>query len=138
MFRIENGGWNRVQRDASLIRTLVFIDEQNIPEKDEWDDEDVISQHFVVYDQDIPIATARLLNNHSVGRVSVLKEYRGKGIGRLIMLKIIAEAQKQYRPFLYLSSQLHAIAFYKKLGFDVQGDEFEECGIPHIEMWMLL
>lgn len=136
MFSVKQGSWDQLQQDAKLIRELVFISEQNIPEQDEWDDQDAISQHFVVYDQNQPIATARLLANNSVGRVAVLKPYRGQGIGRLIMLEIIAYAQAQKRPSLQLSSQVHAISFYEKLGFSIQGDEYDECGIPHIEMVM--
>lgn len=136
MFSVKQGSWDQLQQDAKLIRELVFISEQNIPEQDEWDDQDAISQHFVVYDQNQPIATARLLANNSVGRVAVLKAYRGQGIGRLIMLEIIAYAQAQKRPSLQLSSQVHAISFYEKLGFSIQGDEYDECGIPHIEMVM--
>lgn len=136
MFSVKQGSWDQLQQDAKLIRKLVFISEQNIPEQDEWDDQDAISQHFVVYDQNQPIATARLLANNSVGRVAVLKAYRGQGIGRLIMLQIIAYAQAQKRPSLQLSSQVHAVSFYEKLGFSIQGDEYDECGIPHIEMVM--
>lgn len=136
MFSVKQGSWDQLQQDAKLIRELVFISEQNIPEQDEWDNQDAISQHFVVYDQNQPIATARLLANNSVGRVAVLKTYRGQGIGRLIMLEIIAYAQAQKRPSLQLSSQVHAISFYEKLGFSIQGDEYDECGIPHIEMVM--
>ncbi|HBO71256.1 MAG TPA: GNAT family N-acetyltransferase [Acinetobacter sp.] len=136
MFSVKYGSWDQLQQDAKLIRKLVFISEQNIPEQDEWDDQDAISQHFVVYDHNQPIATARLLANNSVGRVAVLKAYRGQGIGRLIMLQIIAYAQAQKRPSLQLSSQVHAISFYEKLGFSIQGDEYDECGIPHIEMVM--
>lgn len=138
MYRVKSGSWGELKQDAKLIRTLVFINEQNIPEKDEWDDQDVLSQHFIIYDQEYPVATARILKNHSIGRVAVLKEYRSKGIGRLIMLKIIEDAQNKNRPFLHMSSQVHAISFYKKLGFSVEGDVYDECGIPHVEMRMLL
>lgn len=121
-----------------MIRTQVFICEQGITEADEWDDQDLISQHFVIYDQDQPIATARLLENNRVRRVAVLKAYRGQGLGQMIMLEIIGYAQKQCRSVLTLSSQVHAISFYEKLGFIVQGNSYDECGIPHIEMTMSL
>lgn len=136
MYRIKQGHWDQLQQDAKLIRTQVFICEQGITEADEWDDQDLISQHFVIYDQDQPIATARLLENNSVGRVAVLKAYRGQGLGQIIMLEIISYAQKQRRSVLTLSSQVHAISFYEKLGFIVQGNSYDECGIPHIEMTM--
>ncbi|MCH7295964.1 GNAT family N-acetyltransferase [Acinetobacter higginsii] len=136
MYQVKQGNWDQLQQDAKLIRTLVFIQEQGIAEADEWDEQDAISQHFVIYDQDQPIATARLLQNNSVGRVAVLKAYRGQGLGQMIMLDIIAFAKQQERAFLHLSSQVHAMSFYQQLGFVVQGDEYDECGIPHIEMRM--
>lgn len=138
MFRVQSGHWDKLEQDAKFIRKQVFIIEQNIPEEEEWDDQDMISQHFVIYDQDQPIATARLLQNNSVGRVAVLKAYRGQGIGRMIMLEIIRQAHQQDRTFLQLSSQVHAISFYEKLGFSIQGDAYDECGIPHIKMQLVI
>ncbi len=138
MFRVQSGHWDKLEQDAKFIRKQVFIIEQNIPEEEEWDDQDMISDHFVVYDQDQPIATARLLQNNSVGRVVVLKAYRGQGIGRMIMLEIIRQAHQQDRKFLHLSSQVHAISFYEKLGFSIQGDAYDECGIPHIKMQLVI
>ena len=138
MYQVKHGRWDQLQQDAKLIRTQVFICEQGITEADEWDDQDLISQHFVIYDQDQPIATARLLQDNSVGRVAVIQKYREQGIGRLIMLEIIEHAQQQQYSFLKLSSQLHAISFYEKLGFVTQGNPYDECGIPHIEMMMPL
>lgn len=138
MFRVQSGHWDKLEQDAKFIRKQVFIIEQNIPEEEEWDDQDMISDHFVVYDQDQPIATARLLQNNSVGRVAVLKAYRGQGIGCMIMLEIIRQAHQQDRKFLQLSSQVHAISFYEKLGFSIQGDAYDECGIPHIKMQLVI
>ena len=138
MFRVQSGHWDKLEQDAKFIRKQVFIIEQNIPEEEEWDDQDMISDHFVVYDQDQPIATARLLQNNSVGRVAVLKAYRGQGIGRMIMLEVIRQAHQQDRKFLHLSSQVHAISFYEKLGFSIQGDAYDECGIPHIKMQLVI
>lgn len=138
MFRVQSGYWDKLEQDAKFIRKQVFIIEQNIPEEEEWDDQDMISDHFVVYDQDQPIATVRLLQNNSVGRVAVLKAYRGQGIGRMIMLEIIRQAHQQDRKFLQLSSQVHAISFYEKLGFSIQGDAYDECGIPHIKMQLVI
>jgi hypothetical protein len=138
MHRVQSGHWDKLEQDAKFIRKQVFIIEQNIPEEEEWDDQDMISDHFVVYDQDQPIATARLLQNNSVGRVAVLKAYRGQGIGRMIMLEIIRLAHRQHRTFLQLSSQVHAISFYEKLGFSIQGDAYDECGIPHIKMQLVI
>lgn len=135
-FMIQHATWSEMEQDARQIRTAVFIEEQNIASEDEWDAEDAVSLHFMVYDNSHAIATARLLENHSVGRVAVLKGYRGQGVGRLLMLEIIEQAKKEQRPLLKLSAQVHAISFYESLGFKVQGSEYLDCGIPHVNMMM--
>jgi len=137
-FVIQSGPWSQLQHDAKLIRSMVFIEEQHISEADEWDEQDAISLHFVVYAQDQPIATARLLENNSIGRVAVLQQYRGEGIGKLLMQQIIQVAKQQNRAFLQLSAQVYAIRFYENLGFQVQGEEYLDCEIPHIDMGLSL
>ena len=137
-YMIRSGCWDELQQDAQFIREQVFIQEQQIAVEDEWDSEDFTSQHFVVYDQDNPIATARLLTHNSIGRVAVLKSYRGLGVGRLLMLAIIEQAQQQQRVFLKLSAQVHAIAFYESLGFVIEGQHYLDCDIPHVDMRRLL
>ncbi|MGB8696713.1 MULTISPECIES: GNAT family N-acetyltransferase [Acinetobacter] len=136
-FTIRPGSWDELQDDAKLIREQVFIQEQQIAVEDEWDVEDAVSLHFVVYDQDQPIATARLLQNNSVGRVAVLRSHRGVGIGKLLMERIIQQAKYEQRKFLKLSSQVHAIQFYAALDFKVEGEQYLDCGIPHIDMRLL-
>ena len=106
--------------------------------EDEWDDQDAIALHFMVYDEQKAIATARLLLNHSVGRVAVLSQYRGQSVGRILMQQIIFQAKIEQRPLLKLSAQVHAIHFYERLGFAVQGSEYLDCGIPHVDMAMML
>ena len=133
-YKIVSGTWQELQQHAEVIRRAVFIEEQNIAEADEWDDQDNISLHFIVFDANKAIATARLLQNNSIGRVAVLEEFRGLGIGKLLMLEIIAQAKQQQRKKLQLSAQQHAISFYENLGFKVEGDFYLDCGIPHINM----
>ena len=132
------GTWAELQSDAKPIREQVFIQEQQIAAADEWDTQDEISQHFVVCDGEQVIATARLLPNHSIGRVAVLASHRGQGIGKLLMQEIIQQARIQQRPLLQLSSQVHAMSFYQALGFQVCGEAYMDCGIPHIDMQMSL
>ena len=136
--KIMSGSWDELAQDARVIREAVFIQEQQIAPEDEWDAEDTISTHFVAYLQDHPVATARLLKNHSIGRVAVLQSARGTGIGQNIMQAVIDQAKTEQREFLKLSSQVHAIGFYQNLGFDVQGEEYLDCGIPHIDMYLSL
>ena len=137
-FSIRTGSWSELKHYAMPIREHVFIQEQHINPEDEWDAQDEICTHFVVFDEDKQIATARLLSNHSIGRVAVLKAYRGLGIGHDLMKFIIEFAKQENRPNLILSAQVHAIPFYQNLGFEIQGDEYLDCGIPHINMFMSL
>lgn len=134
--QIRSGKWAQLEQDAKWIREQVFIQEQQIAPEDEWDAEDAVSLHFMVYDQAQPVATARLLNNNSIGRVAVLKAYRGQGVGKLLMEAVISQARTERREFLKLSSQVHAVSFYAGLGFAVHGEEYLDCGIPHIDMQM--
>ncbi|QOW47129.1 MULTISPECIES: GNAT family N-acetyltransferase [Acinetobacter] len=134
---IRSGSWVLLATEAKMVRTDVFIQEQNIAEHDEWDTEDDTSLHFVMYDQQQAIATARLLKNNSIGRVAVLKNYRGQGIGQQLMQYIIMVAATEQRAFLKLSAQVHAIGFYEKLGFQVKGERYLDCGIPHVDMFLM-
>ena len=134
--KIEAGDWASLKQHAQKIRELVFIQEQDIPENEEWDDLDSVSLHFIVWDDTTVIATARLLPNNSIGRVAVLKSHRGLGIGFKLMQEIILVARQEQRKFLELSAQVHAISFYEKLGFQCEGREYLDCGIPHITMKM--
>ncbi|WP_436915620.1 GNAT family N-acetyltransferase [Acinetobacter gandensis] len=136
--QIEHGTWQMLRHDAMPVREQVFIQEQHIAAKDEWDAEDAVSVHFVVRDETIVIATARLLRNNSIGRVAVLATHRGQGVGRILMQYIIQYAQQEHREFLKLSAQVHAIDFYANLGFVLEGEEYLDCGIPHIDMRMSL
>lgn len=138
MYKIIAGGWEQLEKGAKYIREQVFIQEQGIAPEDEWDDLDTMVLHFIVYDQEQPIATARLLPQHSVGRVAVLMPYRKQGIGKILMQHIIDYARNQKLPYLKLSAQTYVTAFYEALGFKVQGEVYQDCGIPHIDMVLAL
>lgn len=137
-FKIISGSWASLASAVKPIREAVFIKEQQIAPEDEWDAEDAVSLQFAVYDQQQVIATARLLENGSIGRVAVLKAHRGLGIGKQLMLEIIRQAKRQQRSFVKLSAQEHAIPFYAALGFQVQGETYLDCGIVHVDMQMVL
>lgn len=151
-YRVVAGDWASLKPDASYIREQVFILEQEIDPTDEWDEQDPISVHFVVYaqgnsegqsqhqdsNQGQAIATARLLKDDHVGRVAVLKSHRGQGIGKVVMREIIQYAKTEQRSQLVLSAQVHAIEFYRGLGFEVQGETYLDCNIPHVDMTMSL
>lgn len=117
------------------IRTAVFIYEQQVPEDLEWDEFDPVSLHVLALNSDDqPIGTARLLPDGHIGRMAVLKEWRGKGIGSAMLQRILEESSHRGMQKAMLNAQMAAIKFYEKFGFQVSGEEFMEAGIPHIKM----
>lgn len=136
--KIISGSWKDLATPAKMIREAVFIQEQHIAAEDEWDAEDAVAVHFIVFQQDQAIATARLLSNNSIGRVAVLTTARGLGVGQRLMQAVIEYARAEQRKLVKLSSQVHAIGFYQALGFEAQSDEYLDCGIPHIDMYLKL
>lgn len=120
------------------LRRTVFIEEQNVPEADEMDDLDADAIHLLATDDaDRPVATARLLVRDEIGkigRVCVLADQRGTGLGAALMRAAIdalaARGVRQVR----LGSQTHAMGFYEKLGFVAEGPVYDDAGIPHRDM----
>ena len=133
-FSVVKGNWTTHRIELSRIRRLVFIDEQQVPEADEWDPYDETSQHWLAYnDRGESIATARLKPDGQVSRMAVLKPYRGLGVGSLLLRAVIEVAHQQSKS-VYLYSQTHAVGFYEQFGFHTVGEKFLDAGIPHIEM----
>ncbi|REI04145.1 GNAT family N-acetyltransferase [Staphylococcus felis] len=136
MFKV---GTNRsIYRDALYIRKKVFIEEQGVSKAEEIDQYEDKCQYIVGYDDNhSPIATARyrLVNNIvKVERVAVMPAQRGQNIGQLLMQTLEKDAiAKGYHHFK-LGAQLHAVPFYEKLGYHIDGDIFIDAGIPHYHM----
>lgn len=125
-----------------LLRRIVFIEEQGVSEADELDDLDDGAIHLLARDQGRPVASARLLLQGEVGkigRVCVLKEMRGTGLGQLLMLKALEELSRLPEiTTAKLGAQCHALGFYEKLGFTAFGPIYDDAGIPHRDMKIVL
>jgi predicted GNAT family N-acyltransferase len=114
------------------VREPVFVVEQQCPLDEEWDALDAPSHHALALDeQDRPVATGRLTPDRKIGRMAVLAEQRGSGVGAQIMEHLIAKARTLGYPDLALSSQVHAIRFYERFGFVAEGPEYLDANIPH-------
>ena len=135
MFEVKNVNYTGENEQAIReVRDTVFIQEQNIDPDIEFDGLDESAVHAIVYSADQPVGTGRILNDGHIGRIAILKAFRGQGLGSKIVLSLIDEATREEYPRVYLGSQKHAIDFYTKLGFEPFGDEFMEAGIPHLSM----
>ena len=124
--------------DAAKVRIPVFVEEQKVPQERELDENDKISYHAVLYEDEIPVACGRLYfttDDAHIGRIAVLKESRRKGYATEICKKLINLAISLNKSdIITLDAQTYAIELYKKLGFKVVGDEFLDENIPHFKM----
>ena len=126
--------WQKDNADLRRIRETVFIAEQAVPPELEWDAEDAEALHFLAYEGDYPIGTARLLPDGHIGRVSVLKDWRGLKVGDALLRAVITEAEKRGLQQQMLSAQVQATPFYERLGFAIVSGEYLDAGIPHVDM----
>jgi ElaA protein len=123
---------------CQALRRVVFIEEQGVSAADEVDGLDDEAIHLLAFDGGRAVGTARLLVKGRVGkigRVCVVPEVRGTGLGAALIRAALAElARVPGVAEAYLGSQSHATGFYEKLGFAAEGEEFLDAGIPHRHM----
>ena len=134
-FQVVVAAWKDQADVLCQIRRTVFIEEQNVPEELEWDGLDESCQHLLALDNNNnAIGTGRLCEHGHIGRMAVIKDWRGKGVGGALLKKFIDTAQKTGTLKLVLNAQISAAGFYARYGFSAEGDEFMDAGIPHLRM----
>lgn len=136
---ITNRWFNGIEgsSDAFLVRRKVFVEEQGFLEQSEFDAYDAQSMHLVIYDGENPIAAGRLYHDGKtfrLGRLAVIKEYRGQGVGDMLIKVLLLKAFGFSPSKVCLSAQIHAKDFYERYGFFVDGEEIEEEGVRHVPM----
>ena len=122
---------------AYAIRARVFVREQGVPQEIELDRDDKRATHFLALAAGKAVGTARIVMHRGhakIGRMAVLRMYRGRGIGTKLLKRAIAAAKKQDARKIYLHAQLKVIGFYEANAFRVVGSVFKEAGIPHRKM----
>lgn len=134
-FKIIIADWNQHNSTLQQIRKAVFIDEQSVPVDLEWDEFDIDCTHFLISSGNQYIATARIKRDGQIGRMAVLKEYRHRGAGSALLDYIIEFAIKSGHQKVFLHSQLDAIDFYQRKGFEATGDIFLDANIRHQAMF---
>lgn len=147
MIRIELSDWAGAREEAMRIRKAVFVAEQGVPAELELDEHDPRCVHALARDETgRAVGTGRLLPSEArdgrvvarVGRMAVLKRWRGRGVGTALLARLIEAARERGDTEVALASQTHAEDFYRAHGFVAEGDEFIDAGIPHRTMRRLL
>lgn len=139
MFNVKS--YNALPEEAKNIRTKVFVEEQGFT--NEFDETDKGCIHFLLYKDDTAAATGRMFTENSgksyhIGRVAVLKEYRKFHLGSSIMNEMIKKAKELNAQSVIVSAQCRVSEFYKKLGFEEQGEVYMDEYCPHIRMELKL
>ncbi|MBQ8568735.1 MAG: GNAT family N-acetyltransferase [Oscillospiraceae bacterium] len=124
-------------KNASYVRTTVFIEEQGFAY--EFDETDYTADHAVIYINGEPAAAGRVFSEEGhedmhIGRVCVMKKFRGTGIGARVMSVLEKVAAEKGATGVFLSAQLTAAGFYERLGYEQYGDVYPDEGVPHIAM----
>ena len=123
---------------AREIRHRVFVEEQGF--REEFDDVDHRAAHIVLYDQEkTPVGTCRIfwdeaMDCHVLGRLAVVKEYRGRQAGAAIMEEAEQYVRRLGGSSIVLHAPCRAAAFYQKCGYTEFGEIADDQGCHHI--WM--
>lgn len=131
-FRIEPADFRTDLEALRQVRERVFVVEQGVPIEEEWDADDPHSRHVLARDaQRRPIGTGRLTPDGKIGRLAVLPEWRGRGVGQGLLQALLDQARERGLPEVRLHAQVSAIGFYDRAGFEPYGERFVEAGIEH-------
>lgn len=126
---------SNLYKDAIKIRKKVFVEEQLVPPELEIDDLEDQTIHVIGYLENKPVSTARVYKKNTttfkIQRVAVLRDFRKKNLGHELMMEIERYARIMKFNTLMLDAQDHALTFYEKLGYQVDGEGFMDAGIPH-------
>ena len=139
--KVEIVKWIDDHTQLKNIREKVFIQEQKVTPELEWDSMDESAIHVLVFKDEEAIGCARAVvikNYMQLGRMAVLKNYRGQGIGSALIEKAIVTAKLKQISSIHISAQCYAIDFYMKFGFKVMSDIYLDAEIPHRDMTLEL
>lgn len=121
---------------GSKIRKKVFVKEQNVEPDIEFDNNENLSFHYLIYYKNKAVGTARwrqTCEGIKLERFAILKEYRGLGLSAELIKRILDDT-KDKGVQIYLNAQEQVVALYEKYGFQKVGERFTEANIPHFKM----
>lgn len=135
MVRVELGDWEKLRPWAAPIRHAVFVVEQQVPLEMEIDAQDPLSVHAIARDESgLALGTGRLLPDGHIGRMAVIREGRSKGVGGALLHALMDEARRRGHRRIVLSAQVRAVDFYLRHGYRIDGPEYLDAGIVHVDM----
>jgi len=132
---IRTTAFQAAERDIRRVRDTVFGAEQRVPRELDWDGQDPDCVHVLARDaRGRPVGTGRLQPDGRIGRLAVLKPWRGRGLGSRMLAGLVAAARRRGLARVFLHAPWPAIPFYERRGFIKAGAAFVEAGIRHVNM----
>jgi predicted GNAT family N-acyltransferase len=133
--RVVLGSWDELGEPARKIRFEVFVEEQGVPAELELDQMDPVSVHALASQAaGEALGTGRLLPDGRIGRMAVVRQARGTGVGTALLLALMRAARQRGHREVELFAQVSAQPFYRRFGFVAVGSQFDDAGIAHIAM----
>jgi predicted GNAT family N-acyltransferase len=138
-FLVRIANWQDDRHALQSVRLPVFVEEQKVDAREEFDTIDPVCVHFIALDNSgTPIGTGRIDEHGKIGRMAVVRDWRDHGVGKAILTYAIDQARVRGMKRVYLHSQVSALGFYERSGFVGYGDRFFEAGIEHLAMELLI
>ena len=136
MVSLEEGRWEDLRAAAAPLRHAVFVEEQGVPAEIEQDELDDQAHHVVASNRlGQAVATGRLVSfsdqKGKIGRMAVLPTVRGAAVGQQVLRALCDAARLRGLREVVLHAQSPVIGFYRRAGFEVASEPFEEAGIEH-------
>lgn len=134
-FHLTEGSWQEHKQSLTDVRCQVFVVELQIPEALELDEHDPHCHHVLVSElHGRPVGAGRIKADGHIGRMAVLKDCRGQGVGAAMLTALLAYAGEQGYTRVFLHAQINAVPFYTRFGFVASGEPFIDAGILHRRM----
>ena len=138
-YTIIDARWPADKQKLFDVRYQVFVVEQQVPENEEWIGDDHQFDAVLAIDaHQTPVGTGRISKDGIIGRMAVVKDWRGRGVGSALMKRLLIVAADRGIKTAKLSAQLHAISFYQRHGFVAEGAVYLDAGIEHRTMKRVL
>lgn len=133
-FDVIKVSWATHSAQLIAVREPVFVVEQEVKPDFEWDDIDAVAIHLLALANHEPVGCARVINHKKIGRMAVLKNWRGHGVGQALLREAIHICKANGTKTINLTAQTHAITFYKQAGFVEISGVYQDANIPHVDM----
>ncbi len=138
-FTVHIVSWHDGGRSLRAVREAVFMREQGVSAELEWDGLDKGCRHALALDdKGEAIGCGRLTQDAHIGRMAVLREWRGRKVGTALLIALLDEARSHSYGDVELSAQVQALPFYRRFGFVEEGEVFMDADIPHRKMRLRL